>query len=76
MSNIYSFSDLTKLVQLSDLDNPNADEQQKAEQELIQIGFYQEEDGAIVRNEKWADFKTSDGKSLMDLEDWFDENMC
>lgn len=70
----YSFKDLIYFIKRSDLNNPNNDKREDCESKLQKIGFYNE-DGEIRPKNFQKDFKTTDGKTLDDLEAWFEENM-
>jgi len=70
----YSFKDLTHFIKRSDLNNPNEDERNNAEDILVSLGFYDDE-GSIDSKNFDKEYKTTDGKTLVDLENWFENNM-
>lgn len=69
----YTFKQLTKFCSISDTNNPNKKEQKKAEMVLRDIGFF-DKDGEIPLKLD-TKYKTSDGKTLKDLKQWFEENI-
>lgn len=70
----YSFKQLTDLVLNSDRNNPDKAKMQSAENTLKYLGFYDSE-GSIKSKNFNKNFKTTDGKSLFDLEKWYEENL-
>ena len=69
----YTFDELIHLIDISDPNNPDKEQQEDAENKLRELGFYNE-DGEIREENFNKSFKTSDGKTLTDLDKYFDEH--
>ena len=65
-------ADVQDLIDLSDLNNPDEKEREEADKKLEKIGFYDIQ-GLINPKNFRKNFKTTDGKTLFDLEKWFEK---
>ena len=74
VSHKYSFKDLTKMIRDTDYRNPNEKQRKQAEAFFKKIGFFDKK-GEIISKNFDNTFRTTDGKTLQDLDNWYERNM-